>query len=139
MRRWSWPWLPAVLLGLVVLVAPETRATSEQWGYASAYAPGVMDGVVRFRLEHDIWRVQPPYDWYLAHGAVAVMDCARVGEVTTIVDPGGREYRVLIADCAGADGPADRFEQMNVILELDWGMWTRLVDLHGRPLEVGLR
>lgn len=132
----------AALLGLAVLaglVAPETRATEAQWGYASAYAEGVMDEVVRFRLDNDIWRVPPPHDWYTAHGAVAAMDCSRVGEMATIVDPAGREYRVLIADCAGADGPADRFEKMNVIVELDWGLWTRLTEAHGRPLAVGLR
>lgn len=127
------------LLVLAVLIAPETRATGEQWGYASAYAEGVMGEVIRYRLDNDIWRVTPPRDWYTAHGAIAAMDCSRVGEMTTIVDPDGREYRVLIADCAGADGPADRFEKMNVIVELDWGLWTRLTDEHGRPLEVGLR
>ena len=130
------------LLGLMVLaalIAPETRATAVEWGYASAYAEGVMDEVVRFRLDNDIWRVQPPHDWYLSHGAIAAMDCSRVGEMTTIVDTAGREYRVLIADCAGADGPADRFSRDNIIMELDWNLWTRLTDEHGRPLEVGLR
>ena len=125
----------AALLTLVTNAPPMT----EQRGYASAYAPGVMSEVVRYRLDNDIWRVQPPHDWYMAHGAIAVMDCSRVGEMTTIVDPAGREYRVLIADCAGADGPPDRFTRMNVILELDWNLWTRLTDEHGRPLEVGLR
>lgn len=131
-----------VLLGLVglgVVVAPETRATQGEWGYASAYAPGVMAEVVRFRMANDIWRNRPPRDWYMAHGAVAAMDCSRVGEMATLVDVAGREYRVLIADCAGDDGPADRFSRDNIIVELDWGLWERLVDLHGRPLEVGLR
>ena len=130
------------LLGLMVLaalIAPETRATEVEWGYASAYAAGVMDEVVRYRFEHDIWRVAPPYDWYTAHGAIAAMDCGRVGEMTTIVDPDGGEYRVLVADCAGADGPVDRFSRDNIIMELDWGLWMRLTEKHGRPLEVGLR
>lgn len=136
MRRRLWV---LGLLGLVVLVAPETRATSVEWGYASAYAPGVMAEVVRFRMENDLWRNEPPLDWYMSHGAVAAMDCSRVGEMATLVDAGGREYRVLVADCAGADGPADRFSRDNIIVELDWGLWERLVEAHGRPLEVGLR
>lgn len=130
------------LLGLVVLaalIAPETRATGELRGYASAYAEGVMGDVVSYRLEHDVWRNRPPYDWYTAHGYVAAMDCSTVGQMATLVDPGGREYRVLIADCAGADGPADRFSRNNIIVELDWELWLRLTERHGRPLEVGLR
>ncbi len=123
----------------MVLIAPETRATSVEWGYASAYAPGVMGEVVRFRMENGIWRNPPPRDWYTAHGYVAAMDCSTVGEMRTLVDVAGREYRVLVADCAGADGPVDRFSRDNIIVELDWSLWTRLTDLHGRPLEVGLR
>ena len=127
------------LVGLAVLVAPETRATGEEWGYASAYAPGVMGEVVRYRLDNDVWRNEPPIGWYTAHGYVAAMDCSTVGEMRTLVDVKGREYRVLVADCAGDDGPADRFSRDNIIVELDWNLWTRLVDEHGRPLEVGLR
>jgi hypothetical protein len=50
----------------------------------------------------------------------------------------GREYRVLVADCAGDDGPVDRFEKMGVILEMDWRLWERLTEAHGRPLSVSL-
>ena len=88
MRRRLWV---LGLMVLVVLVAPETRATSEQWGYASAYAPGVMGEVVRYRMENDIWRNEPPMDWYTAHGYVAAMDCSTVGEMRTLVDVKGLE------------------------------------------------
>lgn len=125
---------------LVVLVAPETAATNTERGYASAYAPGVMDEVIRYRLDNDIWpHGEPPRDWYAAHGAIAAMDCSKVGQMATLIDPDGREYRVLVADCAGDDGPPDRFERNRIIVELDWNLWTRLTAEHGRPLEVGLR
>ncbi len=127
-----------LLLVLAVMAAPRTRATDTLSGYASAYAPGVMEATIRYRLDYDVWRSPPPIDWYTAHGAIAVMDCDRVGEMTTLIDPAGRMYRVLIADCAGDDGPADRFSRDSIIVELDWRLWERLTAAHGRPLEVGL-
>ncbi len=129
----------AALIIILLAVTPETRATTEQHGYASAYAPGVMDEVIRYRLDNNIWRTPPPRDWYQAHGAIAAMDCSTVGQMATVIDPAGREYRVLIADCAGDDGPPDRFKRMNVILELDWELWQSLTAAHGRPLEVTLQ
>ena len=131
----------AALLGTLLLVAPETVATTDsiETGYASAYAPGVMEGVVRLRFEQDWWRVEPPLHWYKVAGYVAAMDCSRVGEVTTMRVPDGRELPVLIADCAGADGPADRFARLDIIAELDAGLWERLTAAHGTPLEIGLR
>ena len=53
------------LLALLLVIAPESRATTERdAGWASAYGPGVMEGVVALRFEQDIWRVEPPGDWY---------------------------------------------------------------------------
>lgn len=131
----------ALLLALL-LPPPTTTPTPAyvpQWidGYASAYAPGVMEGVVRLRFDEDWWPVTPPIDWYTVHGYIAAMDCARVGEVTTL-QVAGRDYRVFIADCAGDDGPPDRFERMNVVVELGWEMWDELTQAHGRPLSVRL-
>ena len=37
----------AALMLVLVAVAPETAATTGERGYASAYAPGVMDEVIR--------------------------------------------------------------------------------------------
>ena len=96
-----------------------------------------MDATVRYRLDNDVWRVQPPVDWYTVHGYVAAMDCSRVGEVAVmLVD--GREYRVLIADCAGDDGPIDRFTEQRIILEMDWRLWEKLTGKYGKPLPVSL-
>ena len=128
-----------VLLAMALLVAPKTRASVELRGYASAYAPGVIDEVIRYRFANDLWRNVPPRDWYIAHGAIATNDCAQVGQMATLIDPAGRRYEVLIADCAGADGGAVWMTENNIVAELDWRLWERLTDLHGRPLEIGLR
>lgn len=107
-------------------------------GWASAYDPGVMQTVVEYRLEADAWRVTPPHDWYMVAGYVAAMDCSRVGEIAYLVDPSGKRHRVLIADCAGDDGPIDRFDRHNIIVELDAQLWARLTSRFGRPLRVSL-
>ena len=123
---------------LLVVLAPATAAPSTR-GYASAYAVGVMEGVIRARLDNDWWpHGAPPVGWYQAAGAIAAMDCARVGSMAVVVAPDGRAYRVLVADCAGNDGPADRFSRDNIIVELDAPLWAKLTARHGRPLEVTL-
>lgn len=122
------------LLALALLTATPESAT----GWASAYAPGVMEATVRYRLDNDVWRRPLPPDWYTVVGYVAAMDCSRVGEVATLVDPAGDRHRVLIADCARDDGPLDRFTERNIIVELDAGLWQRLITRYGRPLRVTL-
>lgn len=130
------------LAALLLLPAPSpsTAAPDAQRGYAGAYGPGVMEAVIRARFANDWWpHGRPPLDWYQAHGAIAAMDCARVGSMAVLVAPDGRAYRVLVADCAGDDGPADRFSRDNIIAELDAALWQRLTAEHGRPLEIELR
>lgn len=108
-------------------------------GFASAYAPGVFEATVRYRLDHDVWRVEPPWDWYYrAEGYAAVADCARVGEMATLVAADGREYEVLIADCAGNDNTPEWMAANRIIVELDARLWAYLVERHGRPLAVEL-
>jgi hypothetical protein len=110
-------------------------------GWASAYDPGVMDATVAYRMDHGLWFTSPPHDWYTVAGYIAVNDCKRVGETATLIDPGGREWRVLVADCAG-DEPGAGAAWMtanNIIVELDAGLWQRLTATHGRPLRVELR
>jgi hypothetical protein len=55
-----------------------------------------------------------------------------------LIDPAGKVWRVLIADCAGHD--STRWMTINrIAAELDWELWTELTATHGKPLEVGLR
>ena len=133
-----------VVLGILMLPGlagkmPGSVAEGPVRGYASAYAPGVMDATVRYRLDNDVWRVDPPIDWYTAVGYVATNDCAQVGSMATLVGPDGREYRVLVADCGGADGGAEWMTRHNIVVELDWRLWEALTARHGRPLAVELR
>lgn len=125
------------LLLLPTLDMPAPAAPEPVRGWGSAYDPGVFEATVRYRLEHDLWRVPLAADWYTVAGYVALNDCARVGEVTTLVTPAdGRAYRVLVADCAGADGGAAWMTANSIVAELDAALWQRLTEMHGRPLRV---
>lgn len=108
-------------------------------GWASAYEYGVMDATVAYRMEHGYWFTPPPRNWYEAAGYVAVNDCTRVGEMATLVAPDGHEWRVLVADCGGADGGSDFMTRNNIIAELDAVLWQRLTAEHGRPLRIKVR
>lgn len=110
-------------------------------GWASAYAPGVMDDVIAYRRANDLWRVPLAVDWYTAHGAIATNDCSQVGSMATLIDPAGREYRVLVADCGGpGDGVGAAWMTANsIVAELDWRLWQTLTAAHGRPLRIELR
>ena len=128
----------ALLLLLAALIAPETRAAPELRGWASAYSEGRMEEVVRYRLDNDLWRVPPAADWYTTAGQIATNNCAQVGQIMTLIDPAGREWRVLVADCAGRDS-AGWMTDNSIIAELDWRLWLELTERYGRPLEVSLR
>ena len=131
----------AVLIVLAGLIAPETARTAPmiETGYASAYSPGVMERVVMDRYRLNMWRNDPPRDPHDVDGFIAGMDCARVGQVTTLYGPDGAAYSVLIADCAGDDGHPDRFSDLGIIAELDGRLWAEMTAAHGTPLEIGLR
>jgi hypothetical protein len=131
------PFRLLLILALLLLAGTHDAHTE---GYASAYAPGVMEGVVRVRFANDWWPVTPPYDWYLARGYVAVQDCRRVGEMATLWVE-GESYRVLIADCGERGKPGEGQEWMranNIVVELEWRLWEKLAGEHGTPLPVKL-
>ena len=108
-------------------------------GYASAYAPGRMDEVIAYRMANDLWRTPPRFDWYQGHGGIATNDCSQVGQMARVYAPDGKSYEVLIADCAGRDGGAAWMTRNRIVAELDWRLWTRLTDEHGKPLEVTVK
>jgi hypothetical protein len=59
--------------------------------------------------------------------------------MATLIDPAGREWRVLIADCGERGKPGegqDWMERNRIVAELDWRLWERLVSEHGRPLRI---
>jgi hypothetical protein len=131
--------LLAALLALALLLAPEPGQADHLTGWASAYAPGVMTEVIQVRFENDWWPNTPPRNWYESAGAIATNNCRDVGRMATLIDPGGREWRVLIADCGERGKPGegqDWMEQNRIVAELDWRLWERLVSEHGRPLRI---
>lgn len=127
------------LLLVILWPAPAAPEPSGVTGWASAYAPGRMAEVVRWRLDNDAWRVPPPIDWYQSAGAIATNDCSQVGSMATLIAPDGRGYRVLVADCGGADGGSEWMTRNRIAAELDWRLWQTLTAAHGRPLRIELR
>ena len=127
------------LAALILWPAPVVVEPPAVVGWASAYAPGVMENVITYRMAYDIWpHGAPPVDWYTVAGAIATNDCRQVGSVMHLIAPDGRAYRVLVADCAGADSAA-WMTDCNIVAELDARLWQTLTERHGRPLEVELR
>lgn len=100
--------------------------------------PGVMEGVVRWRLDTGTWRNPPPIGWYQAAGYVATNDCNDVGRLMTLITPDSRARLVLAVDCGGPDG-AEWMTENGIVVELDARLWAQLIERHGRPLEVTLR
>jgi len=132
--------MSTIILVAALLVGPDAAPGDGQRGYASAYAPGVFEDVVRYRMDNDLWRVPPPWDWYYqVAGYVAGTDCARVGELATLYDAGGAAYTVLYADCAGDAVTLDWMTDNRIVAELDARLFKRLTAAHGRPLEVELK
>lgn len=71
---------------------------------------------------------------------MATNDCSQVGEVLTLIAPDGKRHKVLVADCGGgADGGSSWMTKNNIVAELDWRLWSKLIEKHGKPLEIGLR
>lgn len=128
-----------LLMAAILWPAPAPIFPPGVRGWASAYAPGVMAEVVTYRNANDLWRNPLPHDWYTAAGYIATNDCSQVGQMLTLIDPAGRAYRVLVADCAGRDGGSEWMTDHDIIAELDHALWQELTAAHGRPLEVTLR
>lgn len=128
------------MLLLFLLLPPASHPPELLTGYASGYAPGVFEGVVRWRLDTGVWRVRPRWDWYYqAHGYIATTDCAKVGSMATLYDPNGKSYRVLVGDCSGHVETTAWMLDNNIVVELDGRLWDLLTAEHGRPLAVSLR
>lgn len=130
-----------LLLSAVILWPPPAAAEpSGVTGWASAYAPGRFEEVVRWRFDNDVWRVQPPRTWYYeARGYIATTDCERVGDMATIYDADGKAYPVLVGDCSGDPETTAWMLENNIVLELDARLWEDLTTKHGRPLRIELR
>lgn len=109
-------------------------------GFASRYDPGVFEAVVAHRFDNGWWRNEPPPDWDRVAGYAATTDCGQVGKVVLMRPVGATTWeRVLVADCAGADGTLDWMLANNIVAELDYSLFTRWAAEYGLPLAVEMR
>lgn len=88
-------------------------------GWASAYAPGVMERVAWYH-----WGNLPPSHAFT--GMAAVYDCRRIGDIIWLRPGAGDWEPILVADCAKRGGPAQAWMLTNnILVELDWQTWQR--------------
>lgn len=129
------------LAALILWPAPVVVEPPAVVGWASAYAPGVMEATVTYRLENGLWWNTPPSRWIYADGYIATNDCTQVGAMLTLIAPDGRGYQVLVADCGGpGEGQGAAWMTENgIVAELDAALWETLTAAHGRPLRIELR
>jgi len=90
-------------------------------GGASQYDPGLMERVIANRQGYS----QLPADLPAVDGYIAVVDCARLGEVWLVKPVGGSWETMFVADCAGPhlrdDGMTggEWMLENNVLMEID--------------------
>ena len=91
-------------------------------GYASYYAPGVMDATVAQRRE---WQQLPAGEF---DGYVARPLCNEIGDVVQLRHDGGAWERHAVADCArrdNGDGALSWMQSNGILVEVDWHTWQR--------------
>ena len=108
-------------------------------GWASQYAPNVMERVVRTRqagrTAHDL-----PLDLSGIDGFVAIVDCDRIGEVVQIRAEGSREWEsFLVSDCSGSAKVTDWMVRNGILVELDWPTVVRWNGQKGRGIRVEVK
>lgn len=89
-------------------------------GWASQYAPGVMERVIAVRqvpgrTAHDL-----PIDLPQVDGYVATADCNEIGTILWLRPIGQEQWEsFLVADCAGADSYGWMVNN-NILVEVDY-------------------
>lgn len=88
------------------------------FGYATFYAPGVMEQVIANRVS---WgQIQYVEPWF----AIAVLDCHRIGQKAMIEWNGSMDGPYTIVDCAReADKP--ELERRRVVVDVSWQIAKR--------------
>ena len=92
-------------------------------GFASQYAPGVMDKVV-YNRQNLSTAVSLPDKLPDVHGYVAAQKCGDIGKIVYLRPSNCEDCafeRFLVADCAGiADGGFDWMRRNNILFEVDY-------------------
>jgi len=89
-------------------------------GWASQYAPGVMDRVVHVRQYHHS-PPSLPIEHESVAGYIAVQSCAEMGNIWWIkpIDQDMWEPH-MVADCSGSRETSEWMLRNNILLELSW-------------------
>ena len=104
-------------------------------GWASQYAPNVMDRVVRVR-QSGRTAMDLPTSLPAVDGFVAMEDCAMVGEIVFIRPKGESHWdSFLVADCSGHAKTSAWMERNNILVELGD---PEMYDTVGKGLEIEL-
>lgn len=113
----------AALIAISVFSEPDISVES---GWLSAYAPGMMD----YQVDYRIGTGQAPADAFSRFDTfVAVADCSTIGDVIYLrpidreVGRVGGWRSALVVDCAGNDGTPQWMEENRILAEVDWETW----------------
>jgi len=124
---------------LFIVLSLALGLTTPETGYVSGYAEGVFESVYQLRTEKDWWRNQPPRNWQYETSVLwADRDCDTVGTMVDLTMPDGMVVPALVADCMGDGETADWMLRNNIIGEVDYRTWKRMVERYGTPLLVEL-
>ena len=105
-------------------------------GWASHYAPGVMERVIENRLR---WNHIQQYQVDGVNCYVAGRYASEIGKIVWIRALQGSWTRCLVVDCAGiADGGLEWMLTHNVLYELDFNTMNHIGRL-GRGLRISVR
>ena len=131
-----WPWPDVLRPDVPWSDVPIQEAVTLGW--ASQYAGGVMERVVRFRQDQG----QLPRPLFGYDGAVAARDCDDIGKAVWLRPVGAEDFeRFIVADCASRvdsrwqDGLSgwEWMLKLDVLVEVDrqtagrWGCVGRLI------------
>jgi len=116
-------------------------------GWASQYAPGKMEQVIRNRQRGCCGRYSLPAGLPPVDGYVAVQERADIGRLFWIRPLGSDEWeRFLAVDCGGfADGGYRWMIRNSILFEVDyqtavrWGTVGRLIEVETKPVPPSLR
>ena len=104
----------------VLLIPPEYEHYTLAEGWASQYAKGVMQRVIRVRQAGRTSRTLPE-NLPQVDGYAAALSANAIGQIWYIQPEGHSHWeRILIVDCGGADGGASWMARNNVLVEVDY-------------------
>lgn len=105
-------------------------------GWASQYAPGVMESVLAVRSTPGRTSYTVPQDLSIYDGFVATRDCDRLGEELLIKPQDQSDYELfLVTDCSGHITTTQWMNRNNIIVEVDYNTAVRW-DTIGRGIKI---